>query len=170
MRRLPLIFSFLALVLAVFMLIRGNGPAPVTVDTSHQGPVNEEHEEIEVAIIMGRIQRFHQKWWAAGHAGNAELAGFYLHEMEEAMEGIATARLIDEGVDVSAHMHTYGLAMVEVLEKKLKEHGVAAMHADAALLANTCSTCHVACGHPYLRIVPPTAVYFPDQDFAPMPK
>ncbi len=169
MRRLPLIFSALALVLAAFAILRRQEPAN-PVDASHHEPAHEEHEEIEVAIYMGRIQRFHQKWWAAGKAGNAALAGFYLHEMEEAMEEIATARIVDEGIDISAHMRTYGLATVEGLEKKLKEQGVSAMHADAALLANTCNTCHAETGHPYLRIVPPTAVFFPDQDFAPVAK
>lgn len=119
---------------------------------------------------MGRIQRYHQKWWASGHAGNAELAGFYLHEMEEAMEEIADAKVIDEGIDVSANMRTYGLAAIEALETKLNDQGVEAMHADAGLLANTCNTCHQVCDHPYIRIVPPTAVFFPDQDFSPKAK
>ena len=171
MRRLPLVLSALALLLAIFVWFREPQAAPaVLADRSHEPTAHEDHEEIEIAIYMGRIQRYHQKWWAAGQAGNAELAGFYLHEMEEAMEEIATARVMDEGVDVSAHMRTYGLAAVEALEKKLKEEGVAAMHADAGLLAKTCTTCHVECGHPYLRIVPPTAVHFPDQDFAPTAK
>lgn len=170
MRRLPLILSALALVVALFSLVRTPEPTGTKAPSQHAPEATEEHEEIEVAVHMGRIQRYHQKWWAAGHAGNAELAGFYLHEMEEAMEEIALARVVDEGIDISAHMRTYGLTTLEGLEKKLKEEGVAAMHADAGLLANTCTTCHVACGHPYLRIVPPTAVVIPDQDLAPAAK
>ena len=66
---------------------------------------------------MGRIQRYHQKLWLAGEAGNTELAKFYLHEMEEAMEEIAEGHVVEDSVDVSANMRTYGLATVELVEK-----------------------------------------------------
>lgn len=168
MNRVPLLLSIAALlgvaVLFYRLSSRGEGGVGAQVTT----PGAEEHEDIEVAVYMGRIQRFHQKWWLAGKAGNADLAKFYLHEMEEAMEEIADAGVTDEGVDVSAAMRTYGLTTVEHLEKTLEKEGVAAMHGEAAMFANTCTSCHLATGHGYIRIKEPAAVDFPDQDFSPV--
>lgn len=172
MKRLPLLLSVIAIVIAGFALVERPEAvqAPRGVDQGLKEVQEEEHEAIELAVHMGRMQRFHQKWWAAGQAGNAELAGFYLHELEEEMEVIAEGSVVDDGVDVSAQMKIYGVPTIEALEKKLKEEGVKAMHDDAALLANSCTSCHMACGHPYIRIVPPTKVDFPDQDFLPQGK
>jgi hypothetical protein len=116
---------------------------------------------------MGHIQRYHQKWWGAVQAGNAPLAAFYLHELEEAMEDIAEGGVIDDGVDVSAHMRTYGLPAVEQLERLLKEEGLAAMAARGELLVNSCNSCHAATGHDYIRIRVPEEVHYPDQDLSP---
>jgi hypothetical protein len=77
------------------------------------------------------------------------------------------AKAMEDGNDISALMRTYGISTVELLEKQLKEEGVAAMHANAELLANTCNSCHVSSGHAFIRIQVPTTVHFPDQDFAP---
>ncbi|MBK9176642.1 MAG: hypothetical protein IPM46_09975 [Flavobacteriales bacterium] len=131
--------------------------------------VESEHNDghFEVAVYMGRIQRYHQKWWLAGKMGNAELAGFYLHEMEEALEAIADADVEEDGVKLRPLVESYGLASIERLEAKLKAEGVAAMHADAGQLVLNCNACHVASGHSFIRIQEPDEVSFPDQDFAP---
>lgn len=127
-----------------------------------------EKEDIEVAEIMGRMERHHAKWWLAGREGNAELAGFYLHELEEAMEELAEAHVVeDNGVDVSANMRTYGLPIVKELERKLKQEGVAAMHADADVLVATCNSCHVASGFPFIKVRVPSGAVFPGQDLRP---
>ncbi len=128
----------------------------------------DQEEEIEVAEIMGRMERHHAKWWVAGREGNVELAGFYLHELEEAMEELAEAHVVeDNGVDVSANMRTYGLPIVKELERKLKKDGVAAMHADADVLVATCNSCHVASGFPFIKVRVPSGATFPGQDLRP---
>ncbi|MCW5898486.1 MAG: hypothetical protein KIT10_04365 [Flavobacteriales bacterium] len=155
MKALALLMSAAALILAVMLHMGDRHEAPAT------------GQPMEVAVHMGRLQRYHQKWWAAGRAGNAELAAFYLHEMEEAMEEIAEADVVDEGVEVSKHMRTYGLPMVAELERLLKEQGVAEMTAQGDMLVNACNSCHAITGHPYLRIQVPESVHFPDQIFTP---
>ncbi len=158
MRALTLLMSAAALVLVALLFLR-EGEDQVVASTAG--------EEMEVAVHMGHLQRYHQKWWAAGAAGNAELAAFYLHEMGEVMEEIADAGVMDEGVDVSGPMRTYGPPMVKELERILKADGVAAMHARGDMLVNACNSCHAVTGHPYLRIQVPAEVHFPDQIFAP---
>ena len=168
MKRLPFLLSLAAVLGVVFLFYRFSmleqRPAKAA-PAQHQ--VAEEHEEIEVAVFMGRIQHFHQKWWLAGKAGNAPLAKFYLHEMEEAMEEIADANITEDGVNVSEQMRTYGLTTVDHLSETLEKQGVEAMHAEAEMFANTCTSCHMATEHAYIRIKVPTEVSFPDQDFAP---
>jgi hypothetical protein len=154
----------LAALVGLFFAMQRIGELERTLATP-TGTVDDEH--IELAVIMGRMQQYHQKLWAAGQAGNAQLAGFYLHELEEAMEEVVDAKAMEDGNDISALMRTYGISTVELLEKQLKEEGVAAMHANAELLANTCNSCHVSSGHAFIRIQVPTAVQFPDQVFQP---
>lgn len=168
MRRLPLLIALIALTGVIVLFYRTSAPvgreAHREADDDH---ADEEHEAVEVAVSMGRIQRFHQKWWLAGKAGNAELSRFYLHEMEEAMELIADGRVTDEGVNVSEKMETYGVTTVNNLQALLDSAGVRAMHAEAATLVKACNSCHLATGHAYIRIKVPDAAAFADQEFAP---
>ncbi len=169
MKRLPLLLSVAAVIGVVFLFYRFSAleQRPVKAEALVHAE-DEEHEEIEVAVFMGRIQHFHQKWWLAGKAGNAPLAKFYLHEMEEAMEEIADANIIEDGVDLSEQMRTYGLTTVDHLSETLEKQGVTMMHAEAEMLANTCTSCHMVTKHPYIRIKVPADVSFPDQDFGPV--
>lgn len=162
MRILSLVVALAALVLAFIAFQRvAEPPAQQQVIT----PAATEH--YEVAVVMGRMQQYHQKWWAAGQAANAQLAAFYLHELEEAMEEVAEAKVVDDGIDVSAAMRTYGLPALAELERLLKEEGVQAMHAKGAIMTNACNACHQATEHAYIRLQEPSQVLFPDQVFTP---
>jgi hypothetical protein len=131
-------------------------------------PAPEEEEGFEVAEVMGRLERHHAKWWLAGQAGHAELAAFYLHEMEEAMEELAHAGVVEEnGVDVSALVGVYGMPVIHALEQRLEREGVAAMHADAAVLVANCNSCHAATGHGFIQVQVPVGATFPGQSMAP---
>ena len=93
---------------------------------------------------------------------------FYLHEMEEAMEEVADAGVIEEGIDVSEQMRIYGLSAIEELEKKMKSDGVEAVLADGELLVNSCNSCHTASGYAMIKIqVPDGTQVFPDQVMLP---
>lgn len=169
MNRVPLVLSIAAVIGVVVLFYRYStikpATGPVTSAPAHVEE-EEEHEELEVAVIMGRIQRFHQKWWLAGKEGNTELAKFYLHELDEAMEEIADAHVTDDGVDVSAAMRTYGIKTIDQIATTLDKEGVSVMHGQAELMANMCTSCHVATDHGYIRIKQPDAASFPDQDFS----
>ncbi|HMC96250.1 MAG TPA: hypothetical protein VKG92_01225 [Flavobacteriales bacterium] len=174
MQRLSIALSVAALIAVALLWFKVSGtgtgmtnPGPPQVQAPAAEGEEHEEEELEVAVYMGRIQRYHQKLWEAGEAGNTELATFYLHEIDEAMEAIADAHVVDDGVDVSANMRAFGLKEVDHLQDVLKKDGVAALQVEQTTLANTCNSCHVASAHPFIRIQVPTHVDFPDQDFAP---
>lgn len=166
MRIVSLLVAIAAVVLAFIAMQRVDKLETLLAQPAQTAPESGE-EHFEVAVVMGRMQHYHQKWWASGQAGNAELAAFYLHELEEAMEEVVEAGVMDEGTDVSAAMRTYGLPALEELERLLKEEGVQAMHAKGAIMTNACNACHQATEHAYIRIQVPTEVFYPDQVFTP---
>ena len=172
MKNLSLFISILALAGVIVLFLR---PEPLPADRKEKGSAapsakegEEHHDEIEVAIVMGRIQRFHQKYWLALRANNPELTQFYLHEMEEAMEEIADGNVEDDGIDISANMRTYGLQVNELLQDKLKKEGIAALQKESTSLVDACNACHTASGYDLIRIqVPDDAHVFPDQVMLP---
>lgn len=171
MRMLSVLLAVVALVGLLYVAHTQRGLearlAAMEKITTAQPSAVEEVEEIEVAEVMGRLQRFHEKWWAAGSAGNATLAAFYLHEMEESMEEIIDADVVEDGVSLAPLMRSFGVANIEKLEKILEKDGVKAMHAQGAVLVEACNACHGSAGYPFLRIRVPANSSFPDQDFTP---
>lgn len=122
---------------------------------------------LEVAVYMGRIQIYANKLWSAGKAGNLPLADFYRHEMKEAMEEVAKAGILDDGVDVSEKMSTYGIKTLDAMKAAFQADGLKDFDARFATLVEVCNTCHRECGKPYLRIKVPTYTRYDDQEFAP---
>ena len=170
MKQLSLILSIAAVIGVGYLLFSTSGEKSdrvLSVASHSESENGAEEETIEVAIVMGRIQRFHQKFWQAARAGNKDLVQFYLHEMEEAMDEVAQAGVIEEGIDVSEQMRIYGLSAIEQFEEKLKQEGVKAVLADGELLVNSCNSCHRTSGYPQIKIQVPQGDAFPDQDFIP---
>jgi len=168
MQRFTLLAAVVALVLSFAALYSSSSSKerplhPVSEVHHTSGPV-----ELELAVHMGRMQRYHHKLWLAGEAGNEELAHFYLHELEESMEEVAQARLVEDGVDISKHMATYGLATIRSLKEVMERDGVQALHGQSELLAKACTSCHLECQVPFLRIKVPMGAEFPGQDFLPV--
>jgi len=158
-----------ALLLAGFALHRALRAEAALRAWEHTPAAAGDTGEVELGVHMGRIQRYHQKWWLAGRAGNSELAAFYLHEMGEEMVAVAEAGVVEDGIDVGVHMRAHGLPVLRELERRLKAEGVAAAHSGAVLLVNACNSCHAATGHPFIRVRVPSDAHFPDQDFQPAP-
>lgn len=176
MSRLTTIIAFAACIAVVVLLVRVSSLEDRLVKLE-KGPeaampaapsAAAEEEDLEVAVVMARMDRYHEKWWQAGKLGNAELAKFYLHELEEAMEEVADAHVVEDGRDVSAHMRTYGLSVVKQLAGTLEQEGVSAMHADADVLVNTCNSCHTACGVPFIRVRTPHEAVSPGLEIRPL--
>ena len=128
-------------------------------------PAAQEGETIELAVYMGRLQLFSDKLYWAGKAKNEQLVDFYLHEMEEAMEEIHESNLIDEGVDISAMISSYGLAAIERMEDV--ELDSASFETGYSQLIQNCNACHAASNYSFVRIIVPTRPAFTNQDMTP---
>jgi hypothetical protein len=137
--------------------------AALKKETQSTVHTSESEEEIEVADYMNKLQRFSDKLYFSGKAGNEELVEFYLHEMEEAMEEVHEANAMEDGVDVSKMMDLFGLQRITHFRKELQK-GTEFEGLYDQLVSN-CNTCHVSTKHPYIVIKTPTSPAFTNQVF-----
>lgn len=147
--------------------LEGGAPAAYASHSSHP---KGEAEEFEVAIHMSHMQRYADKLYFAGIAGNGPLVEFYLHEIEETAEGIANAKVVDEGVDVSNLITTILMPEIERFEKSMADSKGQSFKEDYAILVSTCNKCHTLAKHDYIQIKTPDQPTYRNQDFAPKTK
>ena len=174
MSKASLVISFLAILLVVGLFVRvgqvqGDLEQKISSLSRSSAAIMHEPEEheIEVAEHMTRIQAFNTKLWAAGNSDNQELVEFYVHELEEAMELIADARVEDEGINVSQAMQQIGIPALETFEKTMETHGLGAFNQHYQNLVQACNACHQACQYPFIKVQVPTTIRFDEQDFTP---
>lgn len=105
--------------------------------------------------MMGYLQRYTDKLWFAGSAGNWELARFYHDEIAETAEDIAAAHVVDEGIEVSGQLG-------QMLPPALGKLAQAITAKDSALLGvryhelvETCNACHAATKHAFIQVAIP---------------
>lgn len=125
----------------------------------------EEKEEGEVAEYMGKLQTYVTKLYYAGKNKNNPLVAFYLHETEEVMEKLVDANVVDEGVNVSKLMQTYGETQIESIQKQVKKEGLVNFDNHYTNLLNACNACHIQSGHEFIKIIQPQNNPFVNQDF-----
>lgn len=130
-------------------------------------PIEESPPAPELALLMGELQRLTHKMALSADAGNAELAGFYMHESLEQMQKIQTESPEYEGQPVALMMERLGLpayaAMQEAVTTKNKQRMLAGLDG----VIQGCNACHTATLHPFIRITRGTEVNPFNQSFAP---
>jgi hypothetical protein len=135
---------------------------PVTSSTEDKPTTEVPTEEPELAIHMGRLQLYMNKLYFAGINQNDALAAFYIHELEEAMEEIVAAKIVDEGIDISMNTQLFGLNQLENFEKQIENNSTDFTEA-YALLVKSCNNCHSVSKHPFIVIKEPTNPVFDNQ-------
>lgn len=137
-------------------------------EASHEGRHHEETEdkkEIEVAVVMSHIQRHANKLFFAGNKANWPLAAFYVHELEESMEEIEDAHIVEDDINISKMMKVHGIPSLEVLEDAVKKQSVTDFNSAYINLVSNCNTCHQNTDHPYIVIINPTTPALDNQQF-----
>lgn len=119
---------------------------------------------------MMRYQRYLEKAALAVDAGNAPLAGFYAHEIEEVSERLVAGRHVDDGVDLSAIAVEAMLPRTERLGAAARSGDLAAMADALAGIVTACNACHRRSGHRWIVIERPLSAVdpYPSQSFAPV--
>ena len=140
--------------------------------TSHSDHDDEDHheeeEEIEVSIIMTNIQRHFGKLYFAGNEKNWELAEFYTHELEEAMEELEEHNVVEDGINISKFVKIMGLTPLESLDDAVDKKDLEAFKGAYTMQINHCNACHAATKHPFIRIKEPERPVFSNQIFTPI--
>ncbi len=114
-------------------------------------------ESPEVGIAMAWIQRWTDKLGRSADARHWELAGFYLHEIEETADELIAAGVVEEdGTKISELMQAMLMPAVESLEEAVAAQDLGLFVTHYTTLINTCNDCHVATKHPFIRVTPPT--------------
>ncbi len=119
--------------------------------------------------IMGVIQQHHAKLYYAGTKSNWPLAGYELDEIQESLDD--AMKFYPEFKDVKVPltqliptMTKASIAQVRMaIEQKNEKSFVQAFGA----LSGSCSNCHEAANHPFVKIQAPTEAMFSNQKFAP---
>lgn len=114
--------------------------------------VQELERSYELAEGMHYLQIYMNKLWFAGLAENEELTKFYLHELEEFMEDIVSRNVVSRGKNISELMQSMALPQIELLENQLEKKDKISFVLGYRGLMNSCNSCHIAAGRPYLVI------------------
>ena len=154
--------ALLVALFAAFAPERTPVPAP-------QEEASEPESEGALLDLMARFQRFAEKLHASAEARNWPLATFYVEEIPENSGALAVGGFEDEGINISALGADWLPPVAEQLEAAVAAEDPEAFGQVYGALVATCNRCHQATGHPYVRIVIPTATPYPSQDFAPLP-
>jgi hypothetical protein len=122
--------------------------------------------EPELATSMAELQHHSQKLDLSIQAGNAALARFYLHEVEEVAEGIEHAFPRHDGHAVAELARTILRPELVRLRAALAGPRWDEARSGYSEMIAACNRCHAATGHGFVHIQAATTNPF-NQSFAP---
>ncbi|MGM0581207.1 MAG: hypothetical protein ACQETL_11040 [Bacteroidota bacterium] len=135
-----------------------------TVQTSME-QTEEDKGDYELAKAMGYLQNYSHKLYLAGENENWELSEFYAHEIEETIEEIEKARVVEEEYDISKLVGTMTNPSFEKVEKSIHDQDPKAFVDSYKLLVQSCNACHQTTKHQFIKIdIPKNKIFF-NQDF-----
>jgi len=106
---------------------------------------------------MTTVQLHAGKLWFAVRAGNWELAGYELHELEETMEAVKKLNVEKNGVKISNVMDAVLQTQIARLEKSIKQKNPTEFQNAYDETLSACNGCHTESGHKFIQIVRPSA-------------
>jgi hypothetical protein len=120
--------------------------------------------------IMGVIEQHHAKLYYAGAKANWPLAAYELNEIQESLEEAENLyptpfKNVTVALPQIIPSMTKGtIAGVRDAIRQKNEESFVSAYQD---LSKSCSSCHAAENHPFIKIQTPAPGMFSDQDFAP---
>lgn len=124
-------------------------------------------EAPELALLMGELQRLTHKLALSAAAGNAELAGFYLHESKEQLHKIQRLAPEYENLPVAVLIDRMAHPSYAALQEAIAAKDKARMLAGVEVVVQSCNACHAMTQHGFIRITPGTEINPYNQNFAP---
>src|ERR1700722_17033568 len=119
--------------------------------------------------IMGVIQQHHAKLYYAGTKSNWPLAGYELDEIQESLDDAMKyyPTFKDVKVPLTELIPTMTKASIAQVRATIDQKNQKSFLQAFAALSGSCSNCHEAANHPFVKIQAPTAAMFSNQKFAP---
>lgn len=121
----------------------------------------------ETAVLMAQVQIQHAKLYYAGRAKNWELAGYTLHEMNEALQAVQTFN--DQFEDFPTPLSEVVPALVGPplgdLHGAIRARDGARFDAAFDSLTAACNACHATLKYGFIHVQTPTAAEFSNQKF-----
>lgn len=127
---------------------------------------DESEVHYELAKAMGYLQTYTHKLYLAGKNENWELSDFYAHEIEETIEEVEEANVIDDGKDISALIGSMTKASFEMVEQSIDDEDSEAFAKSFKLLIASCNACHQATEYEFITIEIPTEGKLFNQKFS----
>ena len=125
----------------------------------------EAAEAVELATIMGELQRHSAKLGYAIAGRNRELAEFYLEEVEEALATVERIPAHD-GMPIAHPASVILRPLLLPIESDLETADWLAAGAAYGALIEGCNRCHTATEHAFIEILPPAGPPPYNQRFA----
>lgn len=140
--------SCFGVLLAMFL---GVGGLACTGDPS-ESEAGHAADEPELARYMMTLQHWSHKTTLALEARNADLADFYLHEMEETVETLQAEAPTYEGQAVGDLTEEMLVPSMEALDGALDDRAWPTVDKRVQELARACNQCHAATGYEFIRV------------------
>lgn len=119
---------------------------------SEQASGEQASGEAELARYMANLQRWTHKAALALEARNADLADFYLHEVEETVETVQVEAPTYEGYPVGELTGKLLVPAVASLDTALDRGEWSAVDRRVGALQQACNECHRATDHGFVRV------------------
>lgn len=132
-------------------------------------PMTAGEDAPELAFLMGELQRLTHKMALSAAAGNADLAGFYMHECLEQLTKIQTEVPEYEGQPIALLIDRMGLPVYAPLKAAVtaKPANKGQLMKGVETIVQGCNACHAATLHGFIRITPGTEINPFNQSFQP---
>jgi hypothetical protein len=119
--------------------------------------------------IMGVIQQHHAKLYYAGMKANWPLANYELGEIQESLDDAVKfyPKFKEVPVPLTELVPTMTQASLAQMHEAIERNDKKLFFQAYGALSKSCSNCHVAADHPFVKIKAPTEAMFSDQEFAP---
>ena len=119
--------------------------------------------------IMGVIQQHHAKLYYAGTKANWPLAEYELDEIQESLDDAMKfyPTFKDVPVPLTELIPTMTKASLAQVRAAIGQKNEKSFVQAFGALSVSCSNCHAAANHPFVKIQAPTEAMFSNQKFAP---
>jgi hypothetical protein len=160
--------------LAVIFLVGCSRQRSVNSNIALEAKVADMEKTIDdlkpgLGEIMGVIQQHHAKLYYAGTKANWPLAEYELDEIQESLDDAMKfyPKFKDVPVPFTELIPTMTKASLAEVRASIGQKNEKSFAFAFGTLSVSCSNCHAAANHPFVKIQAPTEAMFSNQKFTP---